>query len=373
MQGVSKAIFKGVMELLKYLMLCIEEELEKEPESSTFSIFLIFRIAFSIYLPPKPQKPTIGISLLNALNLNSFVTSPNPPADPEPSSDTPKRSKKDKKELAGSHLPTISISDTDEETEELHILHKCKSRSRRGSSPLLVQKRAINETTAMPARAHSLDFPLAKSETVHLESITTLTDISEASTTSSTELDGRSSDLKPTNHESPSVSSPQMNKINVETSSLQPTPTVDNSISPTELSSMPGNKQPSSDQDSLLSISPRLQTLSSRLSPLEGSVPPSPQRSPSSPDPRHQLTGRTPINKALILSELINSPRFYHPREGQDLTGCTFLYKELMKSLGNSREFMLSRHFWNQTFISTLTVDRENLGWNEWTVSLYKK
>lgn len=124
------------------------------------------------------------------------------------------------------------------------------------------------------------------------------------------------------------------------------------------------------------------------LSPLEASVPPSPNvtqdhddgNNSSNNDPSNNTANHplhrtsTPVgNQALLLSELINSPRFYHPQEGQSLSGCVFLYKDLMRSLGNSKHFMLSRHFWNQVFISTLTVDRDNLGWNEWTVSLYEK
>lgn len=75
----------------------------------------------------------------------------------------------------------------------------------------------------------------------------------------------------------------------------------------------------------------------------------------------------------VLLSDLINSPRFYHPREGQELTGCMFAYKELLKGLGHSKDFMLSQQFWELLFVSALTVDRERLGWNEWTISLYEK
>lgn len=82
---------------------------------------------------------------------------------------------------------------------------------------------------------------------------------------------------------------------------------------------------------------------------------------------QHGLTG------PVLLSDLINSPRFYHPREGQELTGCMFVYKELLKGLGHSKDFMLSQQFWELLFVSALTVDRERLGWNEWTISLYEK
>ena len=51
LQGVSKPVFKGLVELLKYLLQCIEEELQKAPEAAIFSAFLVLRLAFSIYVP----------------------------------------------------------------------------------------------------------------------------------------------------------------------------------------------------------------------------------------------------------------------------------------------------------------------------------
>ncbi len=78
--------------------------------------------------------------------------------------------------------------------------------------------------------------------------------------------------------------------------------------------------------------------------------------------------------KAILLSDLINSPRFYHPQEGQELSGCQFLYKDIMRSMVQSTvDLFHSRSFWNQLFISTVTVDRNNLGWNEMTSSLYTR
>ena len=67
------------------------------------------------------------------------------------------------------------------------------------------------------------------------------------------------------------------------------------------------------------------------------------------------------------------SPRFLQHMEGRDLSGSTFLYKELMKQLGSSKAFMLKKDFWNVLFMSTVSTDRNALGWNEKTEELYQR
>lgn len=67
------------------------------------------------------------------------------------------------------------------------------------------------------------------------------------------------------------------------------------------------------------------------------------------------------------------SPRFLQHIEGRDLSGSTFLYKELMKQLGSSKAFMLKKDFWNVLFMSTVSTDRNALGWNEKTEELYQR
>ena len=37
-------MFKGLVELLKYLLQCIEEELQKAPEAAIFSAFLVLHL-----------------------------------------------------------------------------------------------------------------------------------------------------------------------------------------------------------------------------------------------------------------------------------------------------------------------------------------
>ena len=441
MQSVSKAVDKGVLELLRYLILCIEEEVQKDPESSSFSAFLILRLAFSVYQPPKPLKSTIGISLLNALNLNSFVTpnsSPPPAHEDPPSKAMDMLKKKQGKHLLSRDLPTISISDTDEETEEMHFLRRAHQRGRRESSPLLTKRTEstpllvqqqrdsspllsqptgppTSSTPSSPNRPKSptmMDFSAEQDQLVAVSPSVPSPPAGEVvgvaqpkgevplpegespptcgggavepggSRESSVPLEsggeGRQGSLPPTGEEQDEDKSERLSQRESEVSLFQE---MEISFPQSSSGTPPFTPSPLFRQGKKIyrqaESFPTMHTRSFQLSPLEASVPPSPQKSQSSDNPEStpddKLSMPTPSKKALLLSELINSPRFYHPREGQDLTGCMFLYKDLMKGLGHSKNFMLSRHFWNQTFISTLTHERESLGWNEWTVSLYEK
>ena len=66
-------MYRGLLDLLKYFLQSIEDELQKEPEASIFSVFLLLRLAFSIFLLPKgrgagkalpaAQKPLVDHSL----------------------------------------------------------------------------------------------------------------------------------------------------------------------------------------------------------------------------------------------------------------------------------------------------------------------
>ena len=74
-----------------------------------------------------------------------------------------------------------------------------------------------------------------------------------------------------------------------------------------------------------------------------------------------------------LLNQLINSPRFYHPRDGQDVKSFSFLYKELLKGQSQSRPFLAKKEFWSNLFMSTIDADRSYLGWNERTADLYSR
>ncbi len=428
-----------MLDLLRYLLVSIEEEVQKDPESSTFSVFLIFRLAFSVYIPPKTQKSTIGISLLNALNINSFVTpSSSPPSHDEghastTKADTFRKHAPGRRPKIPRELPTIAISDTDEETEEFHFLRKAHRRGRRESSPLLRQKRQSTPLLSYNHTAASATPPLAlarpKSPTMDSaqdgpKSVSPLVASSagevsprpgggaydaDVGTPASSEVGGSRESSLPSELEEGGhgtgggaegkgkeegggviVDAPPLEARGKETAQendqqeqkgqLSQRESENSLFQEVEISLPPSSPTPSPRlrgkriMNRQAESYPSLHTRSYELSPLEASVPPSPQ--PQQPTLERVTTPENiamPTKQALLLSELINSPRFYHPREGQDLTGCTFLYRELVKALGHSRNFLLTRHFWNQTFISTLTMERESLGWNEWTVSLYEK
>ena len=48
-QGVSRAVYKGLQELLKYFIQCIEQDYRRDPDGVIFSAFLVFRLAFSTF------------------------------------------------------------------------------------------------------------------------------------------------------------------------------------------------------------------------------------------------------------------------------------------------------------------------------------
>ena len=83
-QGVSKAVYKGLLELLKYFLHSVEDELQKEPEASIFSVFLLLRLAFSVFVLPKnkgtssekspSQKPMIDHALALPLPVSMAIS-----------------------------------------------------------------------------------------------------------------------------------------------------------------------------------------------------------------------------------------------------------------------------------------------------------
>ena len=104
---------------------------------------------------------------------------------------------------------------------------------------------------------------------------------------------------------------------------------------------------------------------------------PHPSHLPETPPPQFPHRSDSPMSSSKKQNRDWNcpqSPTLFPPLpEGQDLTGCTFLYKDLMKTLGNTRTFLLNRQFWNVLFMSTVDTDRNYLGWNERTAELYER
>ena len=58
-------------------------------------------------------------------------------------------------------------------------------------------------------------------------------------------------------------------------------------------------------------------------------------------------------------------------KEGDETKEYIYLHSDLMKSLGNGRNFMLQRSFWNNLFVCVVDSDRAYLGWNEKTAELH--
>jgi hypothetical protein len=95
--------------------------------------------------------------------------------------------------------------------------------------------------------------------------------------------------------------------------------------------------------------------------------------------PSEQLARGSPLRKGRAVSpshqlllELLASPRVYRPSETEhQVAGCVFLYKELMRSMGNAKAFLLEKKFWDILFMGVISTDRNQLGWNEKTTELY--
>lgn len=87
-QGVSKAVYRGVLDLLKYLLHSVEEDFAKELEAPLFSAFLIFRLAFSVYHEPQ-TKSTLGFSLRSALSISTSLMATESVKEPSSPLDSP--------------------------------------------------------------------------------------------------------------------------------------------------------------------------------------------------------------------------------------------------------------------------------------------
>ena len=443
-------MYKGVLELLKYLLLSIEESFLKDSDSSIFSAFLIFRIAFSTYIPPRRVKSNvIGVSLLNALNLNSFVA-PSPPG---------KSKKSSPAKLQSGGLPQISVLDVSKGIKEMHILRKEKERSPstlrhpssrspgstgdRHGNPKVMGSGEDAEESALEAERRSGTPVLPPGQIVREPANTGSVeevgspragDASDSKTKAPSSLGSKtqarqdhSSEGGGAKSSSVVISIPNGYPPTVEDSHQHepPLPDLASSLSSSILSFTSQCQTPPISRMLIIpveSISSPTSDLASSPSPLcsvSNSKLLSKDFSPGNPDDKKTTTTETPpcppppfkevrpssensigrtspvtppfkrrrsnsvqspirvmniSSQAFLLSDLINSPRFYHPLEGQSLSGCQFLYKDLMRSLVQSiRDLFHSKQFWNQLFVSAVSVERGNLGWNEMTASLYTK
>ena len=339
------------MDLLKYLLQCVEEELQKESEASIFSVFLVLRVAFSVYLQPKRRPHTVKVtkqelrhptilplsvsmaqelsaSLQNQEETTSTSSETSPQKQPSPKAvKTPTSSLSPKQKSPPAH----SSGDT-------NILTRRALKFEEGSDSVLA--------TPVPAGSQE-------------NSTTPIPSIREGAISSSEERTNR-------------FASNRSPPLTFESGSTEHASRDPQHMTPVAIGNGKHEKQGSDDTvlvtpktfDSSITTSkdtPQNQqfyTPSSEFSDTDSKVPiPSPHWL------KHMKS--TPVKS--------RSPRLLEAFLNQDPKKATFVYKDLMKALGNSRTFMLSRQFWNVLFMSTIDTDRNYMGWNEKTAELYER
>ena len=349
-------MFKGLQDLLKYLLQFIEEELQKDPEASIFSVFLILRLAFSIHLPPPKQKTGgSGLSFFSAL----FGTD-----DALEKAGSPQKEPVEMKSVVGSNVEECDGGNKRESSEE-----------KENGSSLELDPAEFHRTAQVKEESPSKGDSCG--DTASGDGVG-----SKEKLSSSPQNGGENSEQRL------EFQDPLSNMIH---SSLDGSPirTIGSASSAfttlgSEVESTSGNNrlpraQPTATPPLAEQLQHRLrQTLTNghlsdpshgggvrriKLNPNEQLAKGSPLRKGRAVSPSHQL-----------LLELLASPRVYRPSETEhQVAGCVFLYKELMKSMGNSKAFLLEKKFWDILFMAVISTDRNQLGWNEKTTELYTR
>ena len=374
LKGVSKAVFKGLSELLKYLLQCIEEEFQKEPEATIFSAFLILRLAFCIYLQPKEPQSLMKqdseysspFSFLfssrgseTAIHISSRGSSTSSSSRSSPDG-TPAHSTLGTPVLKTSnlarHVSTSASTSSDSSTPMPVRSRRSGYVNIHSSSPMIPNGRIseeLDQSDDLVDRGVDLT-PLR---------------IDEAG-------DGITSTATPSNINTPVHSVGEGSGCGRAESEVQlspPHPDVGTS-SPVEATQLTHETQNGVTRD--LTPSPN------NTSNISTADTPSPQpvanHLPETPPQRFSHRSESPMSSSSKKQNrgwnCPQSPTLFPPLpEGLDLRGCTFLYKDLMKTLGNTRTFLLNRQFWNVLFMSTVDMDRNYLGWNERTAELYER
>ena len=373
-------MFKGLLELLKYLLQCIEEEFQKEPEAAIFSAFLIFRLAFSIYLQPKEQpnasklesehssspfsflfssrgsEATAHISSRGSGSASSASSSSRSSPDGTPAHST----------LSAPVLKTSSLT--------RHILSTSASTPADGSSATPVRSRrsgCVNVHSSSPM------VPNGRISEVLNQSNDLVNGGVDLSPLRIGEDSSITSAAPPSNINTPVRSVGEGSEGGGTESGVQLSPphsdigTMSHSSLPVEASQLTHVTQNGVTRDSTASPNntPNISTANT-TSPHPTHHP----ETPPQPFPHRSDSPMSSSKKQFRDWYCPQSPTLFPPLpEGQDLTGCTFLYKDLMKTLGNTRTFLLNRQFWNVLFMSTVDMDRNYLGWNERTAELYER
>ena len=368
-------MFKGLSDLLKYLLQCIEEEFQKEPEATIFSAFLILRLAFCIYLQPKDQQSLI--------KQDSEYSSPFSFLFSSRGSETPthisSRGSTNSASSSSRSSPDGTPAHSTLGTPVLKTSNLARHVSTSASTP-------SDSSTAMPVRSRRSGYVNVHSSSPMIPNgrISEELDQSDDLVDRGVDLtplrvdkdeDGITSTATPSNISTPMHSVGEGSGSGRAESEVQlspPRPDVGTN-SPVEAAQLT--------HETLNGITRDLTPSPNNASNISTADTPSPQpianHRPETPPQQFSHRSESPMSSSKKQNRGWNcpqSPTLFPPLpEGLDLRGCTFLYKDLMKTLGNTRTFLLNRQFWNVLFMSTVDMDRNYLGWNERTAELYER
>ena len=324
-------MYKGLLELFRLFLQAVEEELKKEAEAAIFSVFLLLRLSFLLYLLPRrsPHPLVASRSTLEPLILPWTA-------------------------LAALMVTSESVG---AESNQL-------DRTSGGGSP-----RRLSLEAAMSGGPVGQEVGVAVGE---------VNDRCEGV--------ARSEGLSPEEDAKSVGGGAEGGSVNGDSSSSpdctdgeQVVPTVEILVDDMSESNTTPTQTPALVPDS--NLEPNLDDRAPQYhSPLPDrsesnpiSIPPS-QSSPSStpsPTPRggDRLEGRIASPLASRSPYLL---QFLHSGP-QDSVAHSPLYQDLMRALGAGRAFMTQQPFWAALFMSVLDVDRSLLGWNEKTSELYER
>ena len=371
LQGVPKPVFKGLVELLKYLLQCIEEELQKEPEAAIFSAFLILRLAFSIHLQTKERQSSLSMAKLENERHSpfSFLAQFSSKASESTTQISSRRSRSPSSASSSSRSspdgPPINFSTSTKtsklarhtsastntpDAETVSVGHTADLHGHNGGD-VTIPKSISGELDRNKGLANGGvgSTPLSHDELLDDGSTATLV----ANTgTPSQAVSERIGDEGGGNKGQPNGDIDRTSHSNLPTEPTRLTHVVQNGVVSESATSRkaPPRSSKSTPNTKSSHTAPQLQFPHRSGSPM--------------PSFKNQKQGQSSPQ----------SPTLFPPLpEGQDLKGCTFIYKDLMKALGSSRTFLLNRLFWNGLFMSTVDMNRSYLGWNERTTELYER
>lgn len=310
---------KGLQDLLKYFIQCIEQDYQRDPDSILFSAFLIFRLAFSIFQKTSPaQRGSVSVGSADTPLMKTTPTPSTPMMKTTPTPGTPRR-------------PTLA----EVQTSPLGL----------GTSTTL---------GASPTPEGAVKLPVTPVDVRGR-------DIIEAGTMSSSGGEPRPSQTEQSQTPQAVNTGSSVTLVTQSTSAIS-TSTPNNTHDAMSLSLVSGPL--------LLSFyTPSTPVQEQFQTPLS-----LPSNVPSNVPPLHRKLTFL-YERMQSQASLFNSPRILDSSELEGLRQeGSFLYKGLVKALDSACQAMvLSREFWKLLFMSTVHVDRSLMGWNEQTLELYQR